>query len=136
MFAGRALPALRHPLEAPRRPQGTVGSSRSGIIACFLLLPRRMGISLNPKHLKLYRDLAMLFLKYGNSDAVKSMGLEEALQESDAAGDAANVPEAESLAADLERMGPTFVKLGQLLSTRADLLPIPYVDALTRLQDT
>ena len=35
----------------------------------------------------------------------------------------------------LERMGPTFVKLGQLLSTRADLLPQPYLDALARLQD-
>src|SRR3546814_11686851 len=32
-------------------------------------------------------------------------------------------------------MGPTFVKLGQVLSTRADLLPQPYLDALKRLQD-
>jgi len=33
-------------------------------------------------------------------------------------------------------MGPTFVKLGQLLSSRADLLPTPYLDALGRLQDS
>jgi predicted unusual protein kinase regulating ubiquinone biosynthesis (AarF/ABC1/UbiB family) len=33
-------------------------------------------------------------------------------------------------------MGPTFVKLGQLLSTRADLLPPTYLKALQRLQDT
>ena len=32
-------------------------------------------------------------------------------------------------------MGPTFIKLGQLLSTRADLLPLPYMEALARLQD-
>jgi len=32
-------------------------------------------------------------------------------------------------------MGPTFVKLGQLLSTRADLLPPVYLEALSRLQD-
>jgi predicted unusual protein kinase regulating ubiquinone biosynthesis (AarF/ABC1/UbiB family) len=43
--------------------------------------------------------------------------------------------EAEQLARDLEKLGPTFVKLGQLLSTRADLLPPPYLVALSRLQD-
>ena len=43
--------------------------------------------------------------------------------------------EAEELAADLEALGPTYVKLGQLLSTRADLLPAPYLASLARLQD-
>jgi ubiquinone biosynthesis protein len=43
--------------------------------------------------------------------------------------------EAERLAKDLEKLGPTFVKLGQLLSTRADLLPPVYLEALSRLQD-
>ncbi|MEY2428846.1 MAG: hypothetical protein QOJ40_1731 [Verrucomicrobiota bacterium] len=36
---------------------------------------------------------------------------------------------------DLERLGPTFVKLGQLLSSRADLLPQRYLKPLARLQD-
>ncbi|HLP78795.1 MAG TPA: AarF/UbiB family protein, partial [Candidatus Paceibacterota bacterium] len=36
---------------------------------------------------------------------------------------------------DLERLGPTFVKLGQLLSSRADLLPDRYLKALSRLHD-
>jgi ubiquinone biosynthesis protein len=43
--------------------------------------------------------------------------------------------DAEALANDLERLGPTFVKLGQLLAARADLLPVPYLDALSRLHD-
>lgn len=36
---------------------------------------------------------------------------------------------------DLEKLGPTYVKLGQFLSTRADFLPPDYLEALTRLQD-
>ena len=43
--------------------------------------------------------------------------------------------DADSLAFDLEKLGPTFVKLGQVLSSRSDLLPPAYTDALARLQD-
>ena len=32
-------------------------------------------------------------------------------------------------------MGPTFIKLGQLMSSRVDLLSPPYIEALSRLQD-
>jgi len=39
------------------------------------------------------------------------------------------------LAGDLERMGVTYVKVGQFLSTRSDVLPSAYLDALSRLQD-
>ena len=93
-----------------------------------------MGISLKPEHLKRYKDIALLLMKYGRSDLVKNAGLEEILKdEVTVTGDAP--PEAESLADDLEKMGPTFIKLGQLLSTRADLLPLPYLQALSRLQD-
>lgn len=95
-----------------------------------------MGISLKTEHLKRYKDIAWLFMKYGRSDLVKQAGLEEAVIGADGgAVTEAAVPEAEELANDLERLGPTFIKLGQLLSTRADLLPPPYLSALTRLQD-
>lgn len=40
------------------------------------------------------------------------------------------------LARELERRGPTFVKLGQLLSTRTDFLPDAHTEALARLQDS
>ena len=93
-----------------------------------------MGISIRPSRLRRYRDIAALLLKYGGSDVVRRAGLEDALPSRDPAG-AEQVAKAESLAADLERLGPTFVKLGQLLSTRNDLLPPEYVDALARLQD-
>jgi ubiquinone biosynthesis protein len=41
----------------------------------------------------------------------------------------------EDLRRALEELGPTFIKLGQLLSTRADLLPLDYRTALAKLQD-
>jgi ubiquinone biosynthesis protein len=96
-----------------------------------------MGISLKPEHLKRYRDIGWLFMKYGRSDLVKQAGLDEVLAREDEGGPASSLaePKAEELASDFEKMGPTFIKLAQLLSTRADLLPIPYLEALSRLQD-
>jgi predicted unusual protein kinase regulating ubiquinone biosynthesis (AarF/ABC1/UbiB family) len=47
----------------------------------------------------------------------------------------ADAGRADAFARDLEALGPTFIKLGQLLSTRADLLPPEYLAALARLQD-
>ena len=93
-----------------------------------------MGLSLKPQHLKRYKDVALLLFKYGRMDLVKAAGLDATLDDEREAGTGA-VPEAAELADDLERMGPTFIKLGQLLSTRPDILPAPYLQALARLQD-
>lgn len=86
------------------------------------------------KHVKRYKDLAWLLIKYGRSDIVKDIGVDIELPESDhpiRAGD----PKPEELAEDLQKMGPTFVKLGQLLSTQTDVLPEEYLEALAKLQD-
>ena len=93
-----------------------------------------MGLSLKPQHLKRYKDVAVLLMKYGRSDLVKAAGLDPTLDDESPAATATD-PAASELANDLERMGPTFIKLGQLLSTRPDILPLPYLQALTRLQD-
>ena len=91
-------------------------------------------VLLKTKHLKRYKDVAMLLVKYGRSDLVKQAGLEDSIGLDETKLETV-MPKAEELAADLETLGPTFIKLGQLLSTRADLLPAPYLEALTRLQD-
>ncbi|MBV9926464.1 MAG: AarF/ABC1/UbiB kinase family protein [Acidobacteria bacterium] len=93
-----------------------------------------MALSLRPEHLKRYKDMALLLVRYGRADLVRSAGLEEAIEGSQPVVEV-DAEKLENLAADVERMGPTFIKLAQLLSTRADLLPQPYIDALTRLQD-
>lgn len=92
-----------------------------------------MAISLHPHHLKRYRDIARLLIKYGRSDLVKQVQLDPALLEEEP--ELAEPGQSEELAADLEALGPTFIKLGQLLSSRPDLLPPAYVEALSRLQD-
>ena len=92
-----------------------------------------MAISLRPEHLRRYKDMALMLMRYGRADLVRSAGLEEAIEGTQEVQ--VSPAKMEELAADVEKMGPTFIKLAQLLSTRADLLPQPYIDALTRLQD-
>ena len=110
----------------------------------------------NPlKNIGRHREMVSLLYKYGTTDIVQKSGLAEALSESSgddadgkpsshdwpakggsSSGEKQSVdPTPEELARDLESMGPTFIKLGQLLSTRPDFLPVPYLDALARLQD-
>jgi ubiquinone biosynthesis protein len=97
-----------------------------------------MKISAN--HLKRYKQIASLLWKYGRSDLVKQMTTDEAFGVRMDAPEynATAIPAAEKpeqLVDDLEAMGPTYVKLGQVLAGRPDLLPEPYIKALARLQD-
>ena len=93
-----------------------------------------MGISLKPQHLNRYRQIAWLLVKYGRSDLAKQSGLDETL-EAEKRVTPKEAAKAGELASDLEKLGPTFVKLGQLLSTRVELMPRAYLEALARLQD-
>jgi len=93
-----------------------------------------MALPLNPHHLRHYKDLALLLFKYGRRDLVKRAGLTELLPQ-EAERDERAAAAAEQLAADVERLGPTYIKLGQLLSTRPDVVPPAYAQALARLQD-
>jgi ubiquinone biosynthesis protein len=91
-------------------------------------------------HLKRYREIAALLWKYGRTDLAEQMAAQEdfGIEPAVVGGGAAAKPggaSPEHLADDLEAMGPTYVKLGQVLSGRPDLLPKPYLDALARLQD-
>jgi ubiquinone biosynthesis protein len=94
-----------------------------------------VALSLKPESLKRYKDIIALLIKYGRSDLVKQAGLDTVAGERAQASTTITVPKAEELASDLENLGATFIKLGQLLSTRGDLLPETYLDALSRLQD-
>jgi predicted unusual protein kinase regulating ubiquinone biosynthesis (AarF/ABC1/UbiB family) len=96
---------------------------------------QKMKLSLKPHHLKRYKDIAMLFWKYGTSDLAKEFADENSDDGNKLPTVKSGQPKPEELADDLEKMGPTFIKFGQLLSGRPDLLPEPYLKALARLQD-
>ncbi len=92
-----------------------------------------MNISLERRHLKRYKDIAKLLFKYGRTDVAKQFSDRAELFDDNVLRGESAPPE--ELADDLEKMGPTYVKLGQILSSRADIMPERYMKALSRLQD-
>lgn len=86
------------------------------------------------KHLPRYKDIGRLFWRHGRSEAFRHLGDLADLRDGVADINEKD-PTPEELVADLEHMGPTFIKLGQILSSRTDLLPPPYLKALSKLQD-
>jgi ubiquinone biosynthesis protein len=85
------------------------------------------------------REIAVVLMRHGMDYLVRAFGLERlvsmerALVGREPREDFPTPPENLRLA--LEELGPTFVKLGQLLSTRRDLLSPDYQDELAKLQD-
>lgn len=90
--------------------------------------------SLKPEYLKRYKDLLRLLVKYGRSDFIRRIRTEGSFLDQGSTPKS-EISKALELTSDLERLGPTYIKLGQFLSTRSDILPAAYLDALTRLQD-
>lgn len=87
------------------------------------------------KHLDNYAKFFSFILKYYNSDVMKtaSSTVLSPIETAENTEEYSQKPE--ELVEDLKKMGPTYIKLGQLLSTRPDLLPDQYLDALATLQD-
>ena len=86
--------------------------------------------ALRASHAPKYATLGRLLLKHRDATFLNGRdGISEG------ADGAPTSEDAEELVSELVRMGPTYVKLGQLLSTRPDLLPAVYLDALAQLRD-
>ncbi len=87
------------------------------------------------RHLKQYKQIVQLLWKYGRADIVAGMDADDDATGREPTGSKPGGGTPDELADDLEAMGPTYVKLGQILSSRPDILPAAYITALSRLHD-
>ncbi len=90
------------------------------------------------KNVQRLRHIVTVFSKHGFVDVVDRLDLGKFLPARWAAyaEQQADLSLPERLRMSFEELGPTFVKLGQVLSTRSDLLPQNFIDEFTKLQDT
>lgn len=80
-------------------------------------------------------QIAGILAKYGWDYLIRHLGLGRLVPQY-RAGRGEAVPLPATVRKILEELGPTFIKVGQVLSTRPDLLPLDYISELEKLQDT
>lgn len=85
------------------------------------------------------REIALILSKHGFHQVLEGVGLAKFLPLSKRfrgrSGVPGDIPVPVQLRMALEDLGPTFVKLGQMLSTRPDLVPAEFAEEFKRLQD-
>ncbi|MDW7651616.1 MAG: AarF/UbiB family protein [Bacillota bacterium] len=91
------------------------------------------------RHFKRYREIANSVVRHGFGHLLTHLGLSQYLPSVRRARKSHQAllkyTRGQRIRMLLEELGPTFVKFGQLLSTRPDLLPRDILDELSRLQD-
>ncbi len=93
---------------------------------------------LSPKHLPRLVATIRLFTNYGLRDFANRqglLGLEGASIDDEGRIEGDFAAKARAFRERLVELGPAYIKLGQVLSTRPDLLPRPYIEELEHLQD-
>src|SRR5688500_15386667 len=84
-----------------------------------------------PSTLPRSAQILEFLLKYRTAGVFTGLDVDPTVQDEDAPAQG----KPEEFVTDLEALGPTFVKIGQALSTRPDMVPPAYITALERMQD-
>src|SRR5262245_56958783 len=81
------------------------------------------------------RQITTVLVKHGFGEVVGRMGLGGTVAVGGGGGEKRRVSIAERLRLVIEELGPSFIKLGQIVSTRPDLIPADVIAELKKLQD-
>ncbi len=90
------------------------------------------------KNLKRYKEIVYVLVKYGFSFVVEKLNMEGVAYKipiTNPPEEIKNMSTGEKIRRAIEELGPTYIKLGQILSTRKDLLDQDIIDELSKLRD-
>ncbi|MGD9266334.1 MAG: hypothetical protein PVH70_02825, partial [Desulfobacterales bacterium] len=81
------------------------------------------------------KDIVAVFMRHGFEDLVRMLDLPGKRVTNQIVDSDPNLSSFARLRLALEELGPTFIKFGQIMSLRAELLPEPLIAELGKLQD-
>jgi ubiquinone biosynthesis protein len=107
-----------------------------------MLSIRKIGvIGRTYRHLNRYRQILTVLFKYGFGDLLEMLKIDQYIEvglqmiSRNRGARVERLKRPQRLRMAFEELGPTYIKLGQILSTRPDLIPMDYIQELSKLQD-